>query len=134
MNKSVNVVIADITNAFILLHHQKGVINSYIEPYFLIISNSNGTLYLITRDTAESMEQYDDILPYYKAHYNTAYVLSDIRPTDGSIINLIPFSTDSKIKSKRIPPNEYNAILSRIEDIYGMSISEFSLGFLEYEY
>ncbi len=27
---------------------------------------------------------------------------------------------------------QHNAILSRIEDIYGMSISEFSLGLLEY--
>ncbi len=26
----------------------------------------------------------------------------------------------------------YNSVLSRIEDIYGMSISEFSLGLLEY--
>ncbi len=37
-----------------------------------------------------------------------------------------------EFRSLYISNIEYNAILTRIEDIYGMSINEFSLGKLEY--
>ncbi len=111
MNTDSTFIASDITGAAILCWNQN---------YNLIIWDVNGKIYFLTNI------YYDKI----DTHIQTIYQAVEVYGTFEYKINIYNvFKSEIRCKISRMI---YNEILSRIEDIYGMSIEEFSLGQLEY--
>ncbi len=103
---------SDIAGAF--LYKKISKINEEINRIW--VYDDLGTLYVIRTFT-----DYIIASPYYKIDGITSpYYKNDV-----NIVYILCFQG-------MITARMYNAILTRIEDIYGMSIEEFSLGQLGY--
>ncbi len=98
----------------------------YYYPVYLILNHDSGCMILM--DISTKVDNIDQDDPWEIGRFIYYGMIKDMNDPYGYVMgfNCMPFFMYNH-------KGLYNSILNRIEDLYGMSIDEFSLGMLSYE-